>query len=385
MIFSDKYIDYSSKTRRELRQALILFSLLSNKFIVTIGNYLLKITLKLHLPVLFIIKKTIFKHFCGGENIFESQERIKELGKHNIQTILDYSVEGKNDLKSLQNTYEEILKNLDEAKGNSLIPFSVFKFTGLVRFDLLKKINQKKRLNKQEQNELNVLKKRLNHICQKAKNIQIPILIDAEESWIQDAIDELTEELMAEYNTSEIIVYNTIQLYRSDKLTYIKSLHNQAKIKKFKLGLKLVRGAYMEKERMRAKRRNQKCLIHAKKENCDRDYNDAAKYCIDNIEDMGLCFGTHNEHSTDLILKLMKQKGIENNDKRIYFSQLLGMSDNISFYLAYFNYNIAKYVPYGPIREVIPYLIRRVEENSAITGQTKSEIKRLKKALNKKT
>ena len=385
MIFSDKYIDYSSKTRRELRQALILFSLLSNKFIVTIGNYLLKITLKLHLPVLFIIKKTIFKHFCGGENIFESQERIKELGKHNIQTILDYSVEGKNALKSLQNTYEEILKNLDEAKGNSLIPFSVFKFTGLVRFDLLKKINQKKRLNKQEQNELNVLKKRLNHICQKAKNIQIPILIDAEESWIQDAIDELTEELMAEYNTSEIIVYNTIQLYRSDKLTYIKSLHNQAKIKKFKLGLKLVRGAYMEKERMRAKRRNQKCLIHAKKENCDRDYNDAAKYCIDNIEDMGLCFGTHNEHSTDLILKLMKQKGIENNDKRIYFSQLLGMSDNISFYLAYFNYNIAKYVPYGPIREVIPYLIRRVEENSAITGQTKSEIKRLKKALNKKT
>ncbi len=385
MIFSDKYIDYSSKTKKELRQALILFSLLSNKLIVKIGNYLLKITLRLHLPVLFIIKKTIFKHFCGGENILESQGKINELGQHKIETILDYSVEGKNDLKSLQNTYEEILRNLDEANKNSLIPFSVFKFTGLVRFDLLKKINTKEQLNRNEQNELKIFKTRLNHICQKAKNIKIPILIDAEESWIQDAIDELTEELMKKYNKSEIIVFNTIQLYRWDKLKYIKDLHNKAKSKKFKLGLKLVRGAYMEKERNWSQRNNKKCVIHKTKENCDQDYNNAAKYCIDNIQDMGLCFGTHNEDSTDLILQLMKKKGIENNDKRIYFSQLLGMSDNISFYLSYFNYNVAKYVPYGPIREVIPYLIRRVEENSAITGQTKAEIKRLKKALNKKT
>ena len=384
MIFSDKYIDYSSKTKKELRQALILFSLLSNKIIVKIGNYLLKITLKLHLPVLFIIKNTIFKHFCGGENISDSRARIHNLGTHNIQTILDYSVEGKNDVQSLENTYEEILKNLDEAKTNSLIPFSVFKFTGLARFDLLKKINAKKQLNKAEKNELKILKKRLNDICQKAENIKIPILIDAEESWIQDAIDELTEELMIKYNKSEIIVFNTIQLYRWDKLKYIKDLHNQAKRKKFKLGLKLVRGAYMEKERLWSKKNNIKCVIHRTKENCDQDYNSAVKYCINNIEDIGLCFGTHNEYSTDLILQLMKQKGIENNDKRIYFSQLLGMSDNISFYLAHFNYNIAKYVPYGPIREVIPYLIRRVEENSAITGQTKSEIKRLKKALKKK-
>ena len=385
MIFSDKYIDYSSKTKKELRQALILFSLLSNKIVVKIGNYLLKITLRLHLPVLFIIKKTIFKHFCGGENILDSQAKINELGQHKIETILDYSVEGKNDLKSLKNTYEEILRNLDEANKNSLIPFSVFKFTGLVRFDLLKKINAKEQLNKTEQNELKIFKTRLNHICQKAKNIKIPILIDAEESWIQDAIDELTEELMEKYNKSEIIVFNTIQLYRWDKLKYIKELHNKAKSKKFKLGLKLVRGAYMEKERNWSQRNNKKCVIHKTKKNCDQDYNNAVKYCIDNIQDMGLCFGTHNEDSTDLILQLMKEKGIENNDKRIYFSQLLGMSDNISFYLSYFNYNVAKYVPYGPIREVIPYLIRRVEENSAITGQTKSEIKRLKKALNKKT
>lgn len=384
MIFSDKYIDYSSKTRKELRQALILFSLLSNKLIVKIGHYLLKITLTLHLPVLFIIKKTIFKHFCGGENISESREKIRDLGAHNIQTILDYSVEGKNDIKSLKNTYEEILKNLDEGNKNSLIPFSVFKFTGLVRFDLLKKINEKKQLNESEQHELKILKKRLDNICQKAKNIKIPILIDAEESWIQDAIDELTEELMTKYNKSEVIVFNTIQLYRWDKLKYIKDLHNKAKSKKFKLGLKLVRGAYMEKESIWAKNNNKKCVIHQTKENCDQDYNAAAKYCINNIKDMGLCFGTHNEESTHLILQLMKQKRIENNDKRIYFSQLLGMSDNISYYLAHFNYNVAKYVPYGPIREVIPYLIRRVEENSAITSQTKSEIKRLKKALKKK-
>tara|TARA_B100002052_G_scaffold293959_1_gene317959 strand:+ start:968 stop:2125 length:1158 start_codon:yes stop_codon:yes gene_type:complete len=385
MIFSDKYIDYSSKTRKELRQALILFSLLSNRLIVKIGNYLLKITLKLHLPVLFIIKKTIFKHFCGGENISESRKKINDLGAHNIQTILDYSVEGKNDVKSLENTYKEILRNLDEANKNSLIPFSVFKFTGLARFDLLKKINQKKQLNQTEQDELKILKKRLNDICQKAQNINIPILIDAEESWIQDAVDKLTEELMMKYNKSEVIVFNTIQLYRWDKLEYIKDLHNQAKKQKFKLGLKLVRGAYMEKERMWSKKNNEKCVIHQTKENCDQDYNSAVKYCINNIADMGLCFGTHNEHSTALILQLMKQKGIENNDKKIYFSQLLGMSDNISFYLAHFNYNVAKYVPYGPIREVIPYLIRRVEENSAITSQTKSETKRLKKALRQKT
>ena len=381
MIFSDKHIDYSKKTKKELRQKIILFSILSNRTVVSIGKYLLKIALRLNLPILGIIKKTIFPHFCGGENIIASKKKINELGEFNIKTILDYSIEGKNDPKSLETTYEEILKNLDEANRNSLLPFCVFKFSGIARFNLLKKLNQRKEITTEEQNELDLLKDRLHKICKKAQqNIQ-PILIDAEESWIQDAIDKLTEELMETYNKSRVIIYHTIQLYRWDKLNYIKQLHKKASKKGFKLGLKLVRGAYMEKEHFYSIKKNTKSWIHLNKVACDADYNAATKYCIKNIKDIAICFGTHNEKSTALAIKIMKQQKIKNNDNRIYFSQLLGMSDNISFQLGHFNYNVAKYVPYGPVKEVIPYLIRRAEENSAISGQTEKEIQRLKKAL----
>ena len=381
MIFSNKYIDYSKKTKIELYQTLILFLILSNRVIVFFGKILLTIALKLKLPIFGIIKKTIFQHFCGGETIEDARYKIQDLGENNIKTILDYSIEGKNDQYVLQKTYNEINTVLEECSRNVLLPFCVFKMTGIARFDLLKKLNTNEVLSSKEKKEFEIVKKRLHQICAKAKKIQVPILIDAEESWIQDAIDQLVEEMMINYNKDNVIVYNTIQLYRWDKLRYIKKIHQNAQKNKYKLGLKLVRGAYMEKERKRAKLKNYQSPIHINKTKCDKDYNEAVKYCLEHINDIAICFGTHNEESTQIAIHLMQNNNIENDDPRIYFSQLLGMSDNISYYLGYHKYNIAKYVPYGPIKEVLPYLIRRAEENSSISGQTNREIKRIRAAI----
>ncbi|MAQ48015.1 MAG: proline dehydrogenase [Flavobacteriales bacterium] len=381
MIFSNKYIDYTTKSKRELYETLLLFKLLSNSHLVYIGKYLLKFSIKIKLPISNLIKKTIFKHFCGGENIIESQKKIRELGKHNIKTILDYSVEGQNHVNNLEQVYQEIMNNLDVAQNNTLIPFCVFKITGISRFELLTKISAKIPLNTQENNELKILKNRLNKICSKAQEVNKPILIDAEESWIQNAIDDLVEALMIRFNKKTVLVYNTIQFYRWDKLKYMKKLHETGKSRNFKIGVKIVRGAYMEKERFRAQQKNYKSPIHKDKLACDHDFNKASKYCLDHLNDISVCFGTHNEQSTKYILELMQKYNIDNSDKRIYFSQLLGMSDNISFYLAHFNYNVAKYVPYGPVKYVIPYLIRRAEENSSIGSQTDGEIKRIKQAI----
>ena len=383
MIFDNKYIDYSAKSKKELYETLILFLLLSNKWIVSIGKYLLNIALLLRIPILGIIKKTIFKHFCGGENIIESQKKIYQLGQYNIKTILDYSIEGKNNTKILEQTFNEIIKNLELARNNDFIPFCVFKITGIVRYDLLKKINTEKKLNSDDSKELVLVKDKLLKICEIAEECNKPILIDAEESWIQDGIDKLVEELMYKFNKKRVLIYNTIQLYRWDRLKYIKDLHLKSKRENFKIGLKLVRGAYMEKERRRASKKKYKSPIHTTKEDCDNDFNAASEYCLNHLENMALCFGTHNEMSTHYIIELMKKKEIKNNDQRIYFSQLLGMSDNISFYLGHFNYNVAKYVPYGPIKQVIPYLIRRAEENSSISGQTNREIIRIRELIKK--
>ena len=285
------------------------------------NKYLLSIALILKIPILGIIKKTIFKHFCGGENIIDSQKKIHQLGQYNIKTILDYSIEGKNNTKILEQTFNEIIKNLELARNNDFIPFCVFKITGIVRYDLLKKINTQKKLNSDDSKELIVVKDKLLKICEMAEECNTPILIDAEESWIQDGIDKLVEELMYQFNKKRVLIYNTIQLYRWDRLKYIKDLHLKSKRENFKIGLKLVRGAYMEKERRRACKKKYKSPIHTTKEDCDNDFNQASKYCLNHLENMALCFGTHNEMSTHYIIELMKKKEIKNNDHRIYFSQ----------------------------------------------------------------
>ena len=381
MIFDDKYIDYKTKTKRELYENLILFMLLSRPKLVSVGKYILNICLFLKIPISTIIKNTIFKHFCGGENINESKRVIQNLSKSNIKTILDYSVEGQKHESGIQDVFNEILRNIELSKKSSEIPFCVFKVTGIARFELLEKLNNKLILSDSELKEFNSLKLKLNKICTLAEKINTPILIDAEESWIQDAIDRLAEKLMSKFNTKKAIVYNTIQLYRKGKLNYIKKIHLSAKNKNFKLGLKLVRGAYIEKERSRARKNNYDCPIHKNKDNCDKEFNNATRYCIENINDISICFGTHNLKSTQIAIELMKQNQIKNNDTRIFFSQLLGMCDTISYSLSKFNYNVAKYVPYGPVKSVLPYLIRRAEENSSIGNQTSEEISRLKKAI----
>ena len=308
MIFSNKYIDYSKKTKIELYLTLILFLVLSNKTIVSIGKKLLHLSLAIKLPILGIIKKTVFNHFCGGENINQSKKTIKKLGENNIKTILDYSVEGQDDETSFQNTFNEIIKNIEEAECNKLVPFCVFKMTGIAEFKLLNKVNNKDKLSEKEMVDFQLLNTRLDLICEKAKKNKIPILIDAEESWIQDTIDQLTEAMMKKYNKYEVIIYNTIQLYRSDRLKYLIDLHKKAKKEKYKLGFKLVRGAYMEKERNRAKINNYKSPINISKKKSDEDFNKAAKYCIENIDMINICFGTHNEESTKMIIDLMSEK-----------------------------------------------------------------------------
>ena len=388
MIFNNKHIDYSSKSKKDLYGNLFLFYLISNKYIVYIGKKILDFLILIRLPISYIIKKTVFKYFCGGETIKESRNTISNLGRNNIKTVLDYSIEGKQDENSFSNTYNEILNNLDEAYNNALIPFSVFKITGLARYQLLEKLNNKiysqaytELLTSEEIEEFNLIIYRLNTIGSKGLKLNIPILIDAEESWIQNTIDYLIENLISSINTKKAIVFNTIQLYRIDKLNYLKKLHADAVKNKYKLGVKLVRGAYMEKEHRRAIANQYLSPIHTQKEDCDNDFNTACTYCLNHIDTISIFFGTHNELSTSMITTIMKDKKISKNDHRIYFSQLLGMSDNITFSLAKKGYNTAKYVPYGPVKEVMPYLIRRAEENSAISGQTNKEIIRIREAL----
>ena len=374
-MFENTEISFQSKTDRDLKKSIKLFKLLKRNSLVKIGKVLLNIAIFLKIPINSIIKKLFFKQFCGGENIDECHNLIDELSRYNIKTTLDYCIEGKNNDELKRKSFNEILNTIEESKENINIPFCVFKMSGVITLinesyvtDLWCKKNTEK----------------IKTLFYKAAKYNTPILIDAEESWIQNGIDKITEILMKEFNKNEVIIYNTIQLYRKDRLHYIKKLHLQAKKENYKLGLKLVRGAYMEKERKFAKINKTISPIHETKEDCDRDFNNALKYCVQNINDISIFVGTHNEESCIYLTKLMEENNIRKNDDRIYFSQLLGMSDHISYNLARNGYNVSKYVPFGPIKEMIPYLIRRAEENSSVKGQTSRELKLIQKEINRR-
>jgi len=372
--FNNTEIAFSGKTNKDLNRSYWLFKMVSNPMFVNIGQVLTNFAIKTHLPIKGIIKATIFKQFCGGENINECDKTIKELGRFKIGTILDYSVEGKETEKDFDICTAEIIATINKAKNNSLIPFCVFKVTGIAHLDLLEKVSANQILTMDEQKEFERIEHRVDLICKSAHDAGVPIFIDAEETWIQKAIDDLADKMMVAYNNEKAIVFNTFQMYCKDKLAYLKKSLEIAKQKKYYLGAKLVRGAYMEKERERAVSKKYSSPIHDNKENTDADYDSALLFCIENIDRIAFCAGTHNEKSSLHLVQLIRNKNIQKDNKHIYFSQLLGMSDHISFNLANDGYNVAKYVPYGPVNEVLPYLIRRAQENTSVKGQTGREL-----------
>lgn len=372
--FDNTEIAFSGKTNKDLDRSYWLFKMVSNTTFVSIGKSLTTFAIKTYLPIKSLIKATIFKQFCGGETIEECDNTIKELARFTIGTILDYSVEGKEAEIDFDACATETIATIARAKGSKNIPFSVFKVTGLARLELLEKVSAGENLSDNLQKEYGRVQLRVNNICKAAYEAGVPIFIDAEESWIQQAIDDLVNQMMVLYNKEKAIVYNTYQLYRKDRLSYLKSSFELAKSGNYFFGAKLVRGAYMEKERKRAAENNYPSPIQESKENTDKDYDAAVLFCVENNNRIAVCAGTHNEKSSMYLAQLMQEKNIPSNNKHIYFSQLLGMSDHISYNLANAGYNVAKYVPYGPVREVLPYLIRRAQENTSVKGQTGREL-----------
>lgn len=372
--FENTEIAFQSKSDGELKKSYYLFRLIGNPGLVSLGKNLTEWALALRIPIGWAIKGSIFKQFCGGETIEECARATEVLDRFRIGTILDYSVEGKDSEADFDATANETMATIRKATGNPHIPFCVFKVTGVARFELLEKVNAREALTDAEVAEYQRVRRRVDDICQLAADSSQPLFIDAEDSWIQDAIDELADEMMAKYNSHRAIVYNTIQLYRHDRLAFLKASHEKALKEKYILGVKLVRGAYMEKERARAAEKGYTDPIQPDKKSSDIDFDAAVRYCIDHLQSISVCCGSHNEQSNLLLAQLMDEKGIARHDKRVYFAQLFGMSDHISFNLAHAGYNVAKYVPYGPIREVIPYLIRRAQENTSVKGQTGREL-----------
>ena len=383
--FDDTKAVFARKSNWELRKSYYLFSILQHSILVKIGSLLLKISFFLRIPIKKLIKMTIFNHFCGGENIQDCTNKINELYEFGIGTILDYSVEGKENDFDFEKTKEEIIQTILFSTKNSKIPFSVFKITGLGKSSLIEKASLDfKSLNDNELVELNLVAKRVDEICKVASQNRVPVFVDAEDSWYLDYIDKVVETMILKYNNEFSIVYNTIQLYRRDRLQYMKDLISRCKLNGKYIGLKLVRGAYMEKEREQSAVRNYPDPIQKDKRATDNDFTKAVEFCVENIETVSLCAGTHNEKSVLHLTNLMKKKALKNNDSRIWFAQLLGMSDHISFILSKEGYNVAKYVPYGPVKEVIPYLIRRAEENTSVSGQTGRELSLIKIELEKR-
>lgn len=382
--FDNTEIAFESKSNAELKRAHFLFNVIGKRWVVVMGKKLTGIAFALHLPIKSIIKATIFKQFVGGESIGDCEKAMDSLNKFGIGTILDYSVEGKEEEESFDAAEKEILRTIEKAKTDKRIAFSVFKVSGLGRHYILEKRSKMEEMSTDEKEEWDRIFTRVLNICTAAHEIGRPIFVDAEESWIQPAIDELALDMMRKFNSHNCIIYNTAQLYRHDRLAYIKELFSIGQKENFLIGLKLVRGAYMEKERKRAAENGYPDPIQPDKASSDRDFDLALHFCVDHIEKIAICLGTHNEQSSLKLATAIKEKGISLNHPHIYFAQLLGMSDHISYNLSKEGYNVAKYVPYGPVKEVVPYLIRRAEENTSVKGQTGRELLLITKELRRR-
>ncbi|ALL07630.1 proline dehydrogenase [Pedobacter sp. PACM 27299] len=372
--FDNTEVAFRNQSNSELNAGYWLFKVISSNFLTKVGPPITNFFLNIGLPIKSIIKATIFKHFCGGETIAECEHTIEQLAAGNVGTILDYSVEGEEEESVFDFTCEEIIRTINRAAGDQRLPISVFKVTGIGRFGLLEKLDAKQALTAAEEAEFAKVKARCEKICRVAYDKNVPIMVDAEETWIQDTIDELAIDMMRLFNRERIIVYNTYQMYRHDKLADMKADHLIAKAAGYILGVKMVRGAYMEKERKRAEEMGYLSPIQPNKAASDRDYDESLNYCMAHIEEIAIVCGTHNEDSCRVLAELLDKHKVDHNHPHVYFAQLLGMSDNLSFNLSDAGYNVAKYVPYGPIKAVMPYLFRRAQENTSIAGQTSREL-----------
>lgn len=377
-IFENTATAFALKTDAELERAYFLFKMIANEPLVKIGTAMTNFAIKAHLPVEGLIRATVFDHFCGGVNEKDCLPVVDKLFTKGVSSVLDYSVEGKDEEDPFDNALQTILNVLDFVKEKEAIPFAVFKPSGYGRFALFQKISEGKSLTEKEEQEWSRVVTRFDKTCKKAYDLDVALLVDGEESWMQGAADELVEDMMRKYNKEKAVVFNTLQLYRWDRFEYLKKLHEKAKNEGFKIGMKIVRGAYMEKENDRAIEKGYPSPICESKAATDKNFDTVASYMIDNLEDMSVFAGTHNEESCYKLLELMQEKSIEHNNSGVWFGQLYGMSDHISFNLAAKGYNVAKYLPFGPVRDVMPYLIRRAEENTSVAGQTTRELNLLK-------
>lgn len=380
--FDNLEVAFAAKSDAELRKTYLVFALLNNKFISDLGIALTNFSFKLRLPIKGLMKQTMFGHFCGGETIQESIEACKKLSQFGVESLLDLSVEGKGDEESFEKTTEEIYQTMVESSKTDYMPFGVFKVTGLGDYQVMEKVQAGEQLSDSEQLAFERMRGRVDRLCKAAYDLNLKILVDAEESWFQDVIDNLAYEAMEKYNLDRCVVYNTYQMYRHDSLDRLKKAHQAAIIKGIHFGAKPVRGAYMEKERERAEKMGYTDPIQPDKAATDQDYDLALTYCIEN--EAYLVSGSHNENSNLWLTELMEKHEIHPDSDRVFFSQLYGMSDTISFNLAKAGYRVLKYVPYGPVEKVMPYLTRRASENSSIAGQSSREFELIKREMQRR-
>ncbi len=383
--FSDTKTAFAYKTDKELKHSLWLFNMMNRPMLVKLATTAALLAIKLRMPfVIAALKGTIFKQFCAGTTLLESQKVIELLEAHNVYSILDYGVEAKENEDDFNHTMNETIRSLEFASRNTAVPVVSAKITGLGRFGLFEKIQNQLNLNKEEQQEWSNVKKRLDSICHVAAQQGVSLFFDAEESWIQNTLDHLVTKMMRRYNKEKAIVYNTFQMYRKDRLQFLIHSFNDAEERGYFLGAKLVRGAYMEKERDRAAKMGYASPINPNRKATNDSFNMAVRFCIDNYEKIASCNASHNEFSNKLQVRLMEDKDIPKDHPHLMFSQLYGMSDNLTFNLARAGYHVSKYIPYGPVKEVVPYLIRRAEENTAVTGDMSREYQLIKKEVNRR-
>jgi proline dehydrogenase len=382
--FTNTEIAFKIKSNVELRKARFLFKTINNPKLVGWLTAIAAFAVKNRFPIGWLVRPTLYAQFVGGESLAKSANKAKKLWKYNVGSILDYSIEGKKDDASAKACFKEVMHSIEFGGKHPYVAFAVFKPTGIVQPDVLEKVSSGLVLDKGEEELFHLFVNRVDALCAKAAEAGISILIDAEDYCYQQAIDEVVDQMMERYNTEKAVVYNTLQMYRTDRLDYLKKLHKHAVEKNFIVGAKLVRGAYMERERERAARLGYPSPINPTKEITDAMFDDALIYSLENIDKISIFAGTHNQDSVWLLVELVYKYSLQENDSRIWFSQLYGMSDNLSFNLAAEGFNVAKYLPYGPVKEVLPYLIRRARENTSVTGQTSRELDLLNQEIKRR-